>query len=313
MFPGRALTQTDLKTDESLDSTEENLMSKLSLRFLARLAPLIFLFSVFSTPANALPVPISVCNAPACVGGTPTEGWDGAGLGAVTIDYYVGNPGQLNNGIPTGIGNISIGLSAFDAAIAAAQAIWSAVVQVDWNRVGDAIANAGADIFGPSQSVVYAAPGDHGDGASNAFDGAWNPGTNAGFVLAHAFGPPDIGVGNLHLDNDEMWVTSGASIGGMSATIDLVSILGHEFGHVLGLGHPAGNGDGDLMRPNYFGSLTTLTADDIFAVRSLYACRGEDCEPNGDGDPTSVPEPGTLLLFAIGLLAVGISRKTRSG
>lgn len=287
-------------------------MSKLSLRFLARLAPLIFMFSVFSTPANALPVPISVCNVAACGIGTPTEGWDGAGLGAVTIDYYVGNPFQPNDGIPTGIGDVSIGLSVFDAAIAAAQAIWSAVVQVDWNRVGDAV-NDMLD-FGATQSVVYAAPLDHGDGASNAFDGAWNPATNAGFVLAHAFGPPDISVGNLHLDNDELWVTSGAAIGTISATIDLVSILLHEFGHVLGLGHPTGNA-GDVMQPLYFGPLTTLSADDIFAVRSLYACRGENCEliDDDDDDPTSVPEPGTLLLFAIGLLAMGISRKTRSG
>jgi hypothetical protein len=90
----------------------------------------------------------------------------------------------------------------------------------------------------------------------NAFDGAWNPDAGTGNVLAHAFGPPDISTGNLHLDNDEMWVTSGAAIGTTSASIDLVSILVHEFGHVLGLGHPGGNA-GDVMQPLYFGPLTT--------------------------------------------------------
>jgi len=274
-------------------------MSKRIRIFLAATATAIFF--VLSLPAQALPVPISVCNVAACGPGTPTEGWDGAGLGAVTIDYFVGNPFQPNNGIPTGPAG-SIGLVAFDAAIAAAQAIWSAVVQVDWNRVGDAI-NDVLD-FNATQSVIYAAGGDHGDG--NDFDGAWNPTAGTGSVLAHAFGPPDISVGNLHLDNDELWVTSGASIGATSATIDLVSILVHEFGHVLGLGHPAGN-QGDVMQPLYFGPLTALSADDIAAVRSLYACRGADC-PDGGGT-TPVPEPSSLMLLAIGLLGLAKARR----
>lgn len=282
-------------------------MSKHSLRYLARSIPLILLISALSGPANALPVPISVCNVPAC-SGTPTEGWDGAGLGAVTIDYFVGNTFRADDGLPTGIT-----LANFDAAIAAAQAIWSAVVQVDWNRTGDAINNPGVDPFATTQSVIYAAPGDHGDGAANAFDGAWNPNTGAGNVLAHAFGPPDISVGNLHLDGDETWVTSGADDppSGTSATIDLVSILAHEFGHVLGLGHPGGNA-GDLMQPLYFGPLTTLSADDIAAVRTLYACRGADCPPPDNGDPNGVPEPGTLFLIAIGLLGLAISLRARA-
>jgi len=308
-----ALTLTDMNPDtvQYLDRLKEQLggvMSKRILRFPAVLAVFIFV-SPFQTAAVADLVPITTCSIPAgCPGGplgTPTEGWDGAGLGAVTIDYFVGNPGQPNNGIPTGPGGVSIGLAAFDAAITAAQAVWSAVVQVDWNRLGDAVSDA-ID-WTIDQSVIYAAPGDHSDG--NAFDGAWNPDTGTGNVLAHAFGPPDISVGNLHLDNDEMWVTSGAAIGTTSATIDLVSILAHEFGHVLGLGHPGSN-SGDVMQPLYFGPLTTLSADDITAVRSLYACRGEGCEdPNGGGDPTDVPEPGTLLLFATGLLGFAFSRK----
>jgi len=299
-------------------------MSKSSRRCLAFSPALILLLSAWYTPANALTVPISTCNAAGCSAGVgnPTVGWDGAGLGSAVIDYYVGNPGQPNNGIPTGPSNVSIGLAAFDAAISAAQAIWSAVVDVSWNRTGDAINNPGADIFGVQQSVVYAAPGDHGDGAANAFDGAWNPNTGAGNVLAHAFGPYDISVGNLHLDNAELWVTSGADNppGGTSATIDLLSILVHEFGHVLGLGHPSGNA-GDVMQPLYFGPLTTLSADDILAVRSLYACAGDDCQvctgpdcpcegpdcPNG-----TVPEPGTLFLFGIGLLGLVMNRRRRT-
>jgi hypothetical protein len=264
------------------------------------IASVVFLLiGAWYTSANALPVPISECNVTACFG-TPTEGWDGPGLGAVTIDYFVGNPGLPNFGLPFGIS-----LADFDAAISAAQAIWSSVVQVDWNRLGDGI-NDAID-WSVTQSVIYAASGDHGDG--NPFDGAWNPNTGSGFVLAHAYGPPDIAVGNLHLDNSETWVTSGASIGTNSASIDLLSILAHEFGHVLGLGHPSGNA-GDLMQPLYYGPLTALSGDDIAAVRTLYACRGEGCGDGGDGEVT-VPEPGTLVLFGIGLLGLGWSRRQK--
>lgn len=287
-------------------------MRIISQRFLALALPTALVLSALSAPANALTVPITVCSSTVCAG-TPTEGWDGPGLNAVTIDYFVGNPFRADNGIPTGPGGTSIGLAAFDAAIAAAQAIWSAVVQVDWNRTGDAINNPSVNPFATTQSVIYAAPGDHSDG--NPFDGAWNPSAGTGSVLAHAFGPSDIDVGNLHLDNDESWVTSGASIGTTSATIDLVSILAHEFGHVLGLGHPSGNA-GDLMQPLYFGPLTTLSADDIAAVRSLYACRGADCpddDDDDDDDTVDVPEPGTLFLMALGLLGMAISRRVHAG
>jgi hypothetical protein len=69
------------------------------------------------------------------------------------------------------------------------------------------------------------------------------------------------------------------------------------------------------MQPNYFGPLTTLSSDEITAVRSLYACRGDGCPTNGDDDDDTVdvPEPGTLFLMAIGLLGMAISRRVYAG
>ncbi len=287
------------------------LTKKTGMRWFSGLAAVLFV-ALWGTPAQAFS--ISTCDVIAlCPIGTPTEGWDGPGLGSVTIDYYVGNPFQSNmTGLPTGIG-----LAAFETELTAAQSTWSSAVQVSWNKISDSIADpTGALTFQANQITIYsageAAGVDHGDDLP--FDGAWNPTTppNAGFVLGHAFAPPDIdgGSGNVHLDGQETWVTSGATIGATSATIDLQSILVHELGHSLGLGHSAVSGA--LMQPVYFGILTALQADDIAGITSLYCPTGEICNdiiepPNG-----VVPEPGTLLLLSTGLIALGLSRRRQA-
>jgi hypothetical protein len=236
--------------------------------------------------------------------GNPTDGWDGPGLGSVTIDYYVGNPSQPNDGLPAGFS-----LPQFETVLLAAMGTWSSVVQIGWNKVGD-FTDGGANQFLPNDINVYAASGDHGDGFP--FDGPFDPGAGTGSVYAHAFGPPDIagGSGNIHLDADENWVTTGHDFRANDADIDLQSILLHELGHSLGLGHEDSMGQGPgapIMQSfqNVDGTWArTLTADDIAGVQSLYAAVGGP-PPNG------IPEPNTLLLLGTGgiLLALRRSRK----
>jgi hypothetical protein len=225
--------------------------------------------------------------------GTPTQGWDGAGLGTATINFFIGNP-NLADPLPNGIT-----LANVRAAVVAAMASWSAVVAVDFVEIFTA--------FQPGAIDLYWASGDHGDGSP--FDGQWNPSAPGFNVFAHAFPPPDIAAnavvaGNAHFDKDELWVTSGATSNftGTSATLDLQTVILHELGHSLGLSHsPVA---GSTMSTLYAGEDRTLSADDIAGVRSLYACRGTGCPGTGPG-PEPVPEPGSLTLlglaFAVGL------------
>ncbi|XP_057983580.1 metalloendoproteinase 2-MMP-like [Malania oleifera] len=94
----------------------------------------------------------------------------------------------------------------------------------------------------------------HGD--NGPFDGR-------GGVLAHAAAPP---VGKLHIDADEDWSTQPSM-----QQADLESVVVHELGHVLGLGHtPVPQA---IMYANYwFGSVKrNLHQDDIEGIRALYS------------------------------------------
>lgn len=236
--------------------------------------------------------------------GTATQGWDGAGLGSVTLTWFLG---RVVNGQLVGLPD-DLTTAAARTAITAAMATWSSVVAVDFVETTTFLAENSIDIYWWS--------GDHGDG--HPFDGAWNPSSPSFNTFAHAFAPDDIdttttgalGAGNIHLDQAENWVTSGATIGTTSATLDLQTIILHELGHSLGLGHsPVA---GSTMASLYTGEDRTLSADDIAGIRTLYACRGTDCPGSGGGGdpdpgPNPVPEPTSLALLGLGMV-FGFSR-----
>jgi len=264
------------------------------------------------------------------LGGTPTEGWDGPGLGAATINYYLGWSGEPGgtNGLTFG----SLPIATVEAELANAMATWSSVVDVTFNYLGNAIntPSLAANPWGTAANptlVVLAHTAVTADGIP--FDGA-----GLFTVFAHAWGPPDIMggtgfefAGNIHMDGDENWLTgladgtTYASQGG----IDLETIFLHELGHSLGLGHdPLGayaTVGGPVMAEYSNIALSTLGADDIAGVRQLYSFQGQDwsngdpgngcdpadetCEPDG----MTVAEPGTLFLFGIGLLALAGCRR----
>lgn len=237
--------------------------------------------SAFSSSASAFVI--------SCDFGVCTEGWDGPGRGSVEIDWYLGNPGEPNNGLPLGLT-----LPEVEAEVRSAMASWSSVADISFTKSGDY--RDGLAAYDPDTIYIYWHDG--GAGAHTfPFDGAWNPTTMDGSVFAHTWGPPDISgySGNMHYDSAETWVTTGAAIGATSATIDLQSILLHELGHSLGLSHTdvAGAGAGaPVMQPYYWGELRDLHPDDIDGIQSLYGREGF-CWPPHRGVPYD-PDPPTI-------------------
>lgn len=76
---------------------------------------------------------------------------------------------------------------------------------------------------------------------------------------------------------------------------DTFTVLLHELGHSLGLGHSSDSNA--VMFASYSGARRTLSADDIAGIQAIY------------GAAQSVPEPGTFGLLAVGSLGfLGYSR-----
>jgi hypothetical protein len=135
----------------------------------------------------------------------------------------------------------------------------------EWTRYAGITLSPG-DRQGAERTLdILFARGAHGDGYP--FDGK-------GGTLAHTFypAPPNSEAiaGDLHLDADEPW-RSGADV-------DLFSVVLHEAGHALGLGHS--DRPGAVMYP-YYKLSTGLTDDDIAGIRALY----------GSNVPVTVPTP----------------------
>ena len=157
-------------------------------------------------------------------------------------------------------------------------------------------------------NLGYVTDGNVNAGASQASGGhlgdirvaAWN--ITGGSVLAHAFFPATqangtggtIG-GDVHIDTDFNWIDNPNATG--FSQIDLLSVLIHELGHSLGLGH---SGDPtSVMAPNYTGAKRTLSADDIAGIRAIY------------GLPEPVPEPGTFVLVLTAAATLCVCRFRR--
>lgn len=114
--------------------------------------------------------------------------------------------------------------------------------------------------------------GDHGDG--EPFDGVLG-------TLAHAFSPPS---GLLHLDSEEEWVVSGdVSTSSILSAVDLESVVVHEIGHLLGLGHSSI--EEAIMYPSISSRTrkVELAQDDIEGIQKLY---GKNPNYNGSSPLT---------------------------
>jgi len=181
------------------------------------------------------------------------DGWDGPGLGAASLSVYFGAlPSWLDR-------NAALGEArrALDA--------WAGVAQLSFTESSLRKLRR--------QIEIWAASRDHGDGFP--FDGR-------GGVLAHTFYPPpnaETIAGDMHLDLDEPWK--------LGADVDLFSVVLHELGHALGLGH---NDDPASVMYPYYRRLQNLSAADIREIRRLYAAR-ETTPPATPTDPGNPPAP----------------------
>lgn len=140
---------------------------------------------------------------------------------------------------------------------------WAKYIMLNWVQ--------GTDSQAPQTVNILFAQGAHGD--AYPFD-------SSGKVLAHTFYPappnPESIAGDLHLNDDERWQ--------VGANIDLYSVVLHETGHALGLGHS--DQPGDVMYP-YYRLQTHLSDRDIETVRSLYPAR----DPSATNQATSPSHP----------------------
>ena len=180
------------------------------------------------------------------------EGWDGPGRGAAKLSFFFQ---QLHS---------KLARESQETEIRRALNEWSRHAQIDFAPAGS---------FDGFRTLNFLfASGSHQD--PYPFDGP-------GKVLGHTFYPappnPEPIAGDLHFDDSEDWH--------VGADMDLYSVVLHELGHALGLGHS--DKPGAVMYP-YYRQSGELTQEDIGALRELYAAREASQDP-----PPGMPTPST--------------------
>ncbi|HRI44051.1 MAG TPA: matrixin family metalloprotease [Fimbriimonadaceae bacterium] len=123
--------------------------------------------------------------------------------------------------------------------------------------------------------------------SSSTLGHAYLPGTE------FLYGPGGTLTGDVHLNIDKTWIDDPFDPTG-DGDYDLHTVLLHEVGHALGLGHS--DVEGSVMYPTYGGGNRTLSADDIEGIQFIYG----------------VPEPTTMAAFGLGVLWIARRRRKKT-
>lgn len=143
-------------------------------------------------------------------------------------------------------------------------------------------------------------------GASDAAGGQrgdlrFGAGLGFGGELAHAWWPStevDFGAdwnkgGDVHVNTAYLWVDDANDTPGLD-DFDFETVMLHEIGHALGLGH---SGSGTVMNSFYEGGRRSLSADDIAGITHIYG---------------AVPEPTSMAVLGLGALAMVRRRRSKA-
>ncbi len=217
------------------------------------------------------------------------------------------------------VGGIPIEIYAIDWALDQ----WAAVS--GFTNLGQVVDGTGA-FDGVGGTVDTTAAGWNGPNASNTNGGNEGDIRVAAYEMAAAYlghsiipgtetdqGAWENWGGDMHISPEKVfdpdkgtspliWVDDESDISGDGAfTYDFLTVILHEAGHALGLGHSLDPNAVMMPYADRGGALRTLSADDIAGIQEIYG--------PGDDIPDDVPEPATLILVGTGLAGMVAFRR----